>query len=173
MNWCTVGVIFAVALGGGVGSMARYAVDRWIGSRPFPWGITVVNITGSLLLGLLIGALAAAAGADGLAAAGSVLGSGELGRLSAGQVTGGEAAVAASAGSGAWAYVLWLALGIGCLGGFTTFSTASLDTVRLAQERRVAAATANAFGTLGVSVAAAVAGIAIAGAGVSFATGVS
>lgn len=47
-----------VALGAGLGAAARYLADRaarrrW-GNR-FPWGILLVNVTGSLALGLLVG----------------------------------------------------------------------------------------------------------------------
>jgi len=41
-----------------------------------------------------------------------------------------------------------LAIGTGLLGGYTTFSTASFDTVRLLKEGRALASLANAMGTL-------------------------
>ncbi|ALD63524.1 fluoride efflux transporter CrcB [Arthrobacter sp. AG1021] len=41
-----------------------------------------------------------------------------------------------------------LAVGTGFLGGYTTFSTASVETVRLLQARKPVASAANAFGTL-------------------------
>lgn len=47
-----------VALAGGVGAVARYVVDGLVQDRvfgPFPWGTTVVNVTGSLVLGFLTG----------------------------------------------------------------------------------------------------------------------
>jgi CrcB protein len=50
--------------------------------------------------------------------------------------------------------LLWI-LGGGLMGGYTTFSTASLETFRLAHEHRFVAATANGAGMLLVSVAAA------------------
>ena len=53
-------------------------------------------------------------------------------------------------------------LGTGLLGGYTTFSTASVETVRLLQQRRVAASLAYALGGLVLSVAAALLGLAIA-----------
>lgn len=43
---------------------------------------------------------------------------------------------------------LSVAIGVGLLGGYTTFSTASVETVRLAQERRYRAAAVNGFGVL-------------------------
>lgn len=53
----------------------------------------------------------------------------------------------------------WLAVvGSGFLGGYTTFSTASVETVRLLQERRVGAGAAVGLGTL-------IAAVALAGLG--------
>ncbi len=46
-----------VAIGGAIGSMARYgaatAVNRWAQSS-FPWGTLFVNIVGSLFIGLIM-----------------------------------------------------------------------------------------------------------------------
>jgi len=56
---------------------------------------------------------------------------------------------------------LGLVLGTGLLGGYTTFSTASVDTVRLAQQGRYGAALANGVGMLVVAVVAASAGYAL------------
>ncbi|GAA2830037.1 camphor resistance protein CrcB [Leucobacter komagatae] len=131
-----------VAAGGGCGAILRYLLDRWVtrfavrrasrgagqrvpGTR-FPWGITVVNLVGSLALGLLVGWL------------------------------GGGASNATTAGG-----MAWLTVGVGLLGGFTTMSTASLDTVRLAQSGRIAAAAGNALGTLGAAALLAAVGILI------------
>ncbi len=121
----TNGVLDAIAvlLGGGIGSAARFWIDslftrriqrRRPGTLSFPWGITVVNLTGSFVLGLLLGA-----------------------------------------------GFVWPAVGTGLLGGYTTFSTASLDTVRLLRERRYWAALGNAFGTFGAALALAVGGLAL------------
>jgi CrcB protein len=57
---------------------------------------------------------------------------------------------------------LALVLGVGLLGGYTTFSTASVETVRLARIRRYWAATANGLGVLIACVAAAGLGLWIA-----------
>ena len=53
--------------------------------------------------------------------------------------------------------------GTGFLGGYTTFSTASFETVRLIQSRRTGLALLNAVGTAAASVGAAAAGLALAG----------
>ncbi|MEN0128732.1 MAG: CrcB family protein [Brevundimonas sp.] len=51
----------------------------------------------------------------------------------------------------------------GFCGGYTTFSTATVETVRLAQTGAYRRAVVNAFGTLLLTVLAAAAGVAIAG----------
>lgn len=48
-----------------------------------------------------------------------------------------------------------LVLGTGFLGGYTTFSTASFETVRLLQERKIALAVVNGLGVLVVAAIAA------------------
>jgi CrcB protein len=51
-------IAFLVAVCGGVGAVARFAIDGWVQSRwlgSFPLGTLVVNLSGSLLLGLLVG----------------------------------------------------------------------------------------------------------------------
>jgi CrcB protein len=55
-GWLTVG---AVAAGGAVGAAARYAVDLavpWHGGG-LPWGTLAVNVTGCLLMGVLMAVL--------------------------------------------------------------------------------------------------------------------
>lgn len=59
------------------------------------------------------------------------------------------------------AYLLQIALTVGLCGGFTTFSTATVESVRLAQSGRMRLALANALGTLAVTVTAAGLGIAV------------
>jgi CrcB protein len=54
-----------------------------------------------------------------------------------------------------------LLLGAGLLGGYTTFSTASVETVRLLQQRRYAASLLYGVGVLVLSVAAALLGLAL------------
>jgi CrcB protein len=54
-----------------------------------------------------------------------------------------------------------LVLGTGLLGGYTTFSTASIETIRLLQQRRSAASLLYGLGVLVLSVAAALLGLAL------------
>lgn len=45
-----------IALGGAAGAASRYLVDQWIAQRAtgaFPWGTLLVNLSGSLVLGVL------------------------------------------------------------------------------------------------------------------------
>ncbi|MDR6866506.1 CrcB protein [Microbacterium resistens] len=57
-------VFLLAALAGGLGAAVRYLVDlgvaRLVGSR-FPWGVLVINVTGSFALGWVTGALPDAA----------------------------------------------------------------------------------------------------------------
>ncbi|MFI7383831.1 fluoride efflux transporter CrcB [Streptomyces sp. NPDC049813] len=58
MNW------LLVIVGAMVGAPLRYATDRLVQSRHgtvFPWGTFLVNVAGSLVLGLVTGAAAAGA----------------------------------------------------------------------------------------------------------------
>ncbi|MEU3987444.1 fluoride efflux transporter CrcB [Streptomyces platensis] len=58
MNW------LLVVAGAAVGAPLRYLTDRYVQSRHdtvFPWGTFIVNVAGSLILGLLAGAVAAGA----------------------------------------------------------------------------------------------------------------
>ncbi|MGH7665149.1 MAG: fluoride efflux transporter CrcB [Gemmatimonadaceae bacterium] len=49
-------MLFAIALGGAAGSLARYGLEGLVqrGSTHFPYGTLVVNVSGSLLLGFLM-----------------------------------------------------------------------------------------------------------------------
>ncbi|HEY9323615.1 MAG TPA: CrcB family protein [Agromyces sp.] len=116
--------LLLAALAGGVGAGLRYVVDRLLtparGMR-FPWGILVVNVSGSFALGV---------------------------------ITGLGAAIAPE---------LSLVLGLGLLGGYTTFSTVSVETVLLAQRKRRRDAALNLFGTLALAVLAAGLGLLVGG----------
>lgn len=113
---------FWISLAGGLGAVARFTIDgliRAIVGRQFPWGTLIINISGSLVLGMMAGlVLSGQAGADAK-----------------------------------------LIIGTGFCGGFTTFSTASFESVRLIEERRFAAAWLQVLGNLGFTIAAAAAGL--------------
>ena len=117
-------MILLLTLAGGLGAAARFALDGAVRERwpsEFPWGILVVNVLGSFLLGLLTGLVLA--GADD-----------------------------------AWRLVL----GAGFCGGFTTFSTALVDTVRLTRGGAARTALLNLAGTLALTVLAAAFGLGLA-----------
>jgi fluoride exporter len=61
------------------------------------------------------------------------------------------------------ASLLRLALTTGLCGGYTTFSTSTVESVRLAQSGRLRLALANSLGTLMVTVTAAALGVAVGG----------
>jgi fluoride exporter len=61
------------------------------------------------------------------------------------------------------ALVLQLALTAGLCGGFTTFSTTTVESVRLARSGRMRLALASSLGTLAVTVTAAALGVAVGG----------
>lgn len=115
-----------VAVGGGVGAALRFVLDgvvkaRGTGSRfaSFPVGTLLINVSGSLVLGVL----------TGLAQAGTIPAS--------------TVAV----------------LGTGMMGGYTTFSTASVETVQLLRSGKTRLAVLNGLGMLVVSVGAAALGL--------------
>ena len=109
-----------VALGGALGSVARYAFSgvavRWLGAE-FPYGTLFVNVTGSFTIGLLA-ALVAADGRPLL-------------------------------GADARAFLL-----VGVLGGFTTFSSFSLETLNLVRSGAVGPALLNVAGSVVLCLAA-------------------
>jgi fluoride exporter len=110
-----------VMVGAGVGAACRWSLDLAIQTRHdsvFPWGTFAINVLGSLILGVILGAAAAGA----------------------------ESAHALALG------------GTGFCGGFTTFSTFGLETVRLAEEGSTFEATLNVLFSLGVGLMAATLG---------------
>lgn len=117
----TTAVLLAVA--GGLGAACRFAVDGFVRSRlaaAFPFGTMIINLSGSLLLGLLAGLITAGLPSEAQTLAGT-----------------------------------------GFLGGYTTFSSASVETLRLIQERRWAAVLGNGLGMLLLATGFAVLGLVI------------
>ena len=118
-------LLLLVSAAAAVGSAARYALDVLIQRRhatSLPWGTFVINVTGSLALGLVTG-------------------------------------IGLHHGLGTnWVKVL----GIGLLGGYTTWSTFAWETFELGEGGRLGAATANTVGSLAVGLAAAAAGLGLA-----------
>ncbi len=53
-------IVLPIAAGGAFGALARYGVDRFVSLRSaavFPWGTFVVNVSGCLLVGFLVGGI--------------------------------------------------------------------------------------------------------------------
>ncbi len=87
--------ILAIAVGGALGSVLRFLVSTWAYNRlgsDFPYGTLLVNVLGSLLVGVLYTLLVERSALDPVWRAGLV---------------------------------------VGVLGGFTTFSAFSMETVNL------------------------------------------
>jgi fluoride exporter len=123
MSDAVAAVIICVA--GGVGAALRLMLDGLIRAQiksTYPVGTTVINLTGSFLLGLLTG-------------------------LATSQMV---------------PHQWQLIIGTGLLGGYSTFSTASFETVRLIEDRRYIAAAFNGLGMLVICSAAAALGFAAA-----------
>jgi fluoride exporter len=114
--------LFLVMAGGAIGAGLRHLVGgaalRALGPA-FPWGTLIVNVAGSLAMGVLAGVLA--------------------------RGTGGET----------WR----LFMGVGVLGGFTTFSAFSLDAVSLIERGQAPLAAAYAVVSVTASLAALAVGL--------------
>jgi CrcB protein len=111
-----------VAVCGGLGASARFVVDGLVRTRwthVFPAATVLINVSGSLIIGLLNGA-------------------------------------ALFHGLGPTVLVV---AATGFCGGYTTFSTAMVETVRLIQSEEWRWAVANVVGTLLLCVAAAALGV--------------
>lgn len=108
-------MILYIALGSAFGGVARYVIGGWVQratDTPFPTGTLVVNVTGSLLLGVLARTVLVAPGM-----------SPEMRAL----------------------------LTIGFCGGYTTFSTFSLETVQLLEKGQLGRAALYALASVVLS----------------------
>lgn len=118
-------ILLLTALAGGVGAVARFALDSYVTTRwpaPLPVGTVVINVSGSLLLGLLTGWALNNNGAEVLAV-----------------------------------------VGAGFLGGYTTFSTASVEAARLIRSGRSPGAALHAVVMVMLGLAAAIIGLWLTG----------
>lgn len=121
MSGLTAGAVVLVCLAGGVGAVVRVVVDGELRARTGrAVGTGVVNVAGSLVIGLATGLLAGPGGS-----------------------------------------ALLVVVATGFCGGLTTFGTAVVEVLRLAGARRPRAALAAAVVTVGLSTAAAGAGLAL------------
>ncbi len=117
--------VLIVALGGGLGAAGRFGVSLAIPARAdaWPWATFLINVSGSLLIGVLAGWLS----------------------------TRGDAAEQ-------WR----LFLGMGVLGGFTTFSAYSLETMRMIERNDWLGASTYSIGSVLAGLAAVAIGLMLA-----------
>jgi len=117
-------MLFAIAAGGALGSIARYLIGTLVATRApgFPWATLLINVTGSLLFAFLFAALTSPAQSPALRAG----------------------------------------LTTGFCGGYTTFSTFSYETLALVERGSYGRAGSYVVASVLLSVAAAVAGVALA-----------
>ena len=105
---------FWIAIGGALGSMARYGLSslaaRWIGET-FPWGTLIVNVTGSFVIGFFVG------------------------------LTGPDGRMIVSPNAR-------LFVTVGICGGYTTFSSFSLQTLNLIRDGDVMEAGGNVLASV-------------------------
>jgi CrcB protein len=116
--------VLLVGLGGALGSIARYLSGVLVGrvwQSSFPLATMLINISGSLIMGLFIGWLART--------------------------------------TPAWQADARLFFAVGVLGGFTTLSSFSLDTVVLFERGELGQAAIYVLGSVVVSIAALFVGI--------------
>jgi CrcB protein len=120
-------IFLVLMLAGGLGAVARFVIDGLVRSRlktTFPWATTIINVSGSLVLGLLTGLT--------------------FMRLEPTDLS--------------------VIIGAGFLSGYTTFSTASYETVQLIKHGRFGASFISGVVMLVLSVAAALIGLGVGAA---------
>ena len=117
-----MGMVFAVGVGGGIGALARYYIASWVQPADvlFDWGIFAVNISGGLMMGMIVEA----------------------------------SALKLNLSPDFRAF-----LTVGILGGYTTFSTFSLDSALLLQRGEYLQAAAYVIGSVVLSILALFAGL--------------
>ncbi|MBR3371724.1 MAG: CrcB family protein [Rhodobacteraceae bacterium] len=131
-------LLISVALGGGLGAIARAALSSWLARRVHvAWATLVVNLTGSAALGLVFGGLLAGA----------------------------DSAALSIVAAGAPPVLAVFTLGV--LGGYTTVSTLALQVLTQWHEGHRRAAYANALGSVLAGPVAAGMGVAVGLAGFS------
>ena len=117
--------IWAIAIGGALGSVARFGVSTGIYAllgRSFPYGTFIVNVVGSFAMGLLAGFFVYRAGVP---------------------------------------QHVRLFLTTGILGGFTTFSTFSLDAALMIERHQLGLAAGYLIGSVAAGLAALFFGLAV------------
>lgn len=110
--------LLLIFVGAGFGGVLRHAINLWCARAlggAFPWGIFVINISGSFVMGLVAGYFAFKAGPG-------------------------------------WSQSLRLFLTTGVLGGYTTFSTFSLDAVTMVERGDVLMAWLYVTGSVGLAI---------------------
>ena len=108
-----------VGVGGAIGAMGRYGTSVLVGHfwrTSFPAATMIINVVGSLAMGLLVGWLARTLPS--------------------------------------WQNEARLFVGIGILGGYTTFSAFSLDAVTLIERGEILPAAGYVLGSVALSIAA-------------------
>ncbi|MFD4181719.1 fluoride efflux transporter CrcB [Rhodococcus sp. NPDC058514] len=113
-------LLAVVALGGGIGALARYGIAHAIPTREMPWATLITNVLGCLLIGILMVLITEVAAAHRL---------------------------------------LRPFLGVGVLGGFTTFSTYAVEVRGLLASGSYPIAFVYLVGTVLAALAAVLAGV--------------
>lgn len=111
-------IVLWLSLAGGLGALSRFITDgliRTVVGRQFPWATILINVSGSLVLGILTGLVLYHHGNEDIK----------------------------------------LILGTGFCGGYTTFSTASFEAVRLIEKRRFLSSFFHVLANMGLALIAA------------------